>query len=186
MDSTCSKESNDTFFVIFRCTVWKIWFSEDLNEIWFKFLFEFCFKTERATWRYGIHRYRFGWIRPEDHWILVDLGGQDQLIPLRVSDLLGALGSWLDGEKRKKREGVPRVRVESSPVRSAAGFQAPAMLRWVLGDGVTTMSFRTEWWPRSFDWHRRLFPDGGEGGDWSLALAQVTFGHGRLRRFCCR
>jgi hypothetical protein len=39
-------------------------------------------------------------------WILVDLGGQDKLIPLRVSDLLGTLGSRSDGEKIKKRKGA--------------------------------------------------------------------------------
>jgi hypothetical protein len=50
--------------------------------------------------------YQFGWIRSGRRWILVDLGGQDQLIPLRVSDLLAALGSWSDGEKRKKKEGA--------------------------------------------------------------------------------
>jgi hypothetical protein len=93
--------------------------------------------------RYGIRQYRFVWICPEGHWILVDQGGQDQLIPLRVSDLLGALGSRSDDEKRKKREGVPGVRVESSPARSVARFQASVMLWWVLGDGETTTSFGT-------------------------------------------
>jgi hypothetical protein len=58
------------------------------------------------TWRVVTGAYWFGWIRSGRHWILVDLGGQDQLIPLRVSDLLGALRSRSDGEKRKKREGT--------------------------------------------------------------------------------
>jgi hypothetical protein len=37
LESTCSKVSNDILFVIFRCTVWKIWISKDLAKIRFKF-----------------------------------------------------------------------------------------------------------------------------------------------------
>jgi hypothetical protein len=36
MDSTCSKDSIDILFVIFRITDQKIWFIKVLDEIWFQ------------------------------------------------------------------------------------------------------------------------------------------------------
>jgi hypothetical protein len=36
MDSRCSKDSNGILFAIFGCRDQKIWFSEDLDQIWFE------------------------------------------------------------------------------------------------------------------------------------------------------
>jgi hypothetical protein len=54
----------------------------------------------------------------------------------------------------------------SLPARTASRWLISGELRWLLGDGVTTMSFRTAWRPRSFDRRGESRPNEGEGGGW--------------------
>jgi hypothetical protein len=81
LDSRCSKDSNGILFAIFGCRDQKIWFFKVSAQIWFNFYFELLFDLEKATWRYGIRRYRFGWICTGSRWIKRELSGSDLKIP---------------------------------------------------------------------------------------------------------
>jgi hypothetical protein len=87
LDSTCFKVFNGILFVIFRVTDQKLWFFKVSAQIWFNFYIEFLFDLEKATWRYGIRRYQFGWIAIQKCWILSDLDARDLLIPVHLSEL---------------------------------------------------------------------------------------------------
>jgi hypothetical protein len=55
------------------------------------------------------------------------------------------------------------------------------MLQRLPEDGDATTVTNTARGSQKYGRHHRLFPEEGKGGGWSLALAQVTFGRGRLR-----
>jgi hypothetical protein len=61
---------------------------QDLDEIWFEFLFESCFKSGAATWLSLIGPYRFGRIRVKGRRMLRGSDAQDLTVPIRLSDLI--------------------------------------------------------------------------------------------------
>jgi hypothetical protein len=52
MDSTCSKDSIDILFAIFRVTDQKIRILQDWDQIWFEILFQFEFESEQIWARH--------------------------------------------------------------------------------------------------------------------------------------
>jgi hypothetical protein len=78
---------------------------------WFE-KYDFCkisgicilFELGRDTWPHLIGLYRFGRIGSEERWILSDLDGSDQLIPLHFKIKTGLwISNPTDGEEREKR-----------------------------------------------------------------------------------
>jgi hypothetical protein len=102
LDSRCSKDSNGISFVIFGPTDQKIWFSENLDKIWFQISIRICFKSPADTWRVLIGAYRFGWIGNKERWILRGLDAWDHLITLHLSDSIWTTRSRSDGQRQRR------------------------------------------------------------------------------------
>jgi hypothetical protein len=106
LDSRLPKDSNEILFAIFRVTDQKLWFSEDLDEIWFKNLIWICFNPRVATWRVLVGWYPFGWIVSVSRWILRGMDAPDQPTPFRLSGLTEAAGSRSNGRKGQRGNGL--------------------------------------------------------------------------------
>jgi hypothetical protein len=182
MDYTCSKDSNDLLFVNFRVTDQKIWILQDLNKIWFlnSILISIWFGDRHVAW-------------------------SDRAIPVRVDRQWGAwdfkrIGrprstdtsslKWFDlnhkiqiGWSKTEERGAHRIRLGFR-----RGSSEVAARRWSLvtfqglpklEDGWTAC--RTLRQTRLREPRRQSCPEKEEKGGWNSALAQVTFGHGRMR-----
>jgi hypothetical protein len=136
LDSICPKDSNDISFAIFGSIEQKLWFSEDLDQIWFQIpirvsvLSSGChvlcsdwsipFRVDRVLQPLDLMWY--GWTRSKDN--------------CSVSDLSWSFGSWSDGVWARKRILTGLARFPTSSGDVAARDRTPAMLRWSpIADG---------------------------------------------------
>jgi hypothetical protein len=161
IDSTCSKDSNDILFVICGLINQKIWFSEDLDEFWFKFLFESCFKSGTATCLLLIGAYRFGQIRSVDRRIWSDMDGSDRTVPFRFKWSVWFTGSRSNSYDLKEGSSPVWARVPARKVWRGGSGSTPATLQWLLDDGDATTASRRRWC------HDKMQEDEADSGAWS-------------------
>jgi hypothetical protein len=97
LDSTFPKDSNEILFSIFGLINRKIWILQDWVEIWLEFSIWIGLIRNRATWRFLIGRYQFGWIGFVGRRILSGLGGWDLYVPVQLSDSISCVDVRSDG-----------------------------------------------------------------------------------------